>query len=162
MYNLEIEEKTKVVNSSKYFLSIKMMSSYPRKLILLIQSSNKTFDNKGNIRRGRLAQRESVRLVIQRSEFDSRSRWIFLSRRGRKMRDPIYSNHFSSVKKYEQRHLLETRKAVFNSPSEWKGIRNLKKLVLWRHTYWWYDVILIHTQFYYKQHYSHFLISQQA
>ena len=48
VYNLEIEEKTKVVNSSKYFLSIKMMSSYPRKLILLIKSSNKTFDNKGS------------------------------------------------------------------------------------------------------------------
>ena len=56
--------------------------------------------------RGRLVQRESVRLRIQRSEFNSRLRqMIFLSRRGKiKTRDSDLSNYSQQKRK---RHLLE-------------------------------------------------------
>ena len=62
--------------------------------------------------RGRLVQRETVRLLIQRSELDShlrRNRWMFLSRRGNKnMRDPdSFELLFSKKQQIIKRHLLE-------------------------------------------------------
>ena len=63
---------------------------------------------------GRLAQRESVCLLIQQSGFDSDccSRWIFLSHRGRKIHvTSIYLNVLSSRKKKRRHHLLEIKES---------------------------------------------------
>ena len=56
-------------------------------------------------RRGRLVQLETVCLRIQRSEFDSRlrrNRWMFLTRRGRKMRDADSFELLLSETQYNQ------------------------------------------------------------
>ena len=63
---------------------------------------------------GRLAQRVSVRLLIQQSGFysDRCSRWIFLLRRGRRIcATSIYSSVLSNRKKKRRRHLLETKES---------------------------------------------------
>ena len=57
--------------------------------------------------RGRLVQRETIRLRIQRSKFDSRirlrqNRWMFLSRRGNKLCRTLI--HFKSLFSGKRKH----------------------------------------------------------
>ena len=77
---------------SNIFFQIRMCLQNNRMSITLIQS------------RGQLAQRESVRLSIQQSEFDSASRQKFLSPYGRKCATSIYLNISCENRRH---HLLE-------------------------------------------------------
>ena len=62
--------------------------------------------NKSKLCRGRLVQRETVCLRIQRSEFDSRrNRWMFFLAVAIECGTPNISNYFSA--KIVQRHLLD-------------------------------------------------------
>ena len=71
--------------------------------------------------RGRLVQWEIVRLPIQRSGSNSRrNRWLFFLAVAFKYAGPR-TFRITFQQKINQRHLLDTRKAVFKSLSVWKG-----------------------------------------
>ena len=84
--------------------------------------------------RGWLAQRESVHLPIQRSEFDSASssRWIFLYPRLRKIMQDFNLFEFSLSSKNRRCHLLEKENGSYTF------LLNEREHVAW--TNWPYDI----------------------
>ena len=87
------------------------------------QTNKQTFWNMCFVCRGRLAQRESVRLVIQRSEFDSRRRigeYFFLAV-AEKFAGPRFIRKILLFSGIIRSTPSTGQKVVFNSTSVWKG-----------------------------------------